>query len=92
MDTDTYCQRIDGYANKLADERDRADEQARLAGERRADEIAEINRRIRLLEVDDSVMFQIVTTLVCKARDEGTMHTIDLDAIEEAICDLGGVA
>ncbi len=89
---DTYCERIDGYAERLADDTERAEEALRREGEKRADELNEITKRIRLATVDGDFVFQIVSTLVCKARDERTMHSLDLDMLEDAICDLGGVS
>lgn len=89
---DAFIERIDGFANRLADEAEKAEEEIRRAGERRADEISEITKRIRLATVDSAFVYAIVSTLVCKARAERTMHTMDLDMLEEAIYDLGGGA
>lgn len=88
MNTDTI-ERRDGWAMRLADEAEKAEEAIRREGERRADEINEITKRIRLATVDADFVFQIVATMVSAARDQGTMHSFDLEMLEEAICDLG---
>ena len=65
------------------------EEDLRRLAELRADDLSAVCHRIRQMHIDTDTAYAILSTLVCRAREKDSVHTYDLDAIEEAMERLG---